>query len=116
MVEPISAAIGAGVGLLKGIGQGIEARRREKLNAEQSALDTAYAFAQPAKGQRVAEMQDEGILGPTLQGALSGYSQGQQFAKAGEKKDYYSGLRDKLKAGTANPQELELLKSGLGGF
>ena len=104
-MEPLSTAIGAGVGLLRGIGQGIEARRRERMNAGGQALDTAFGgLGIRASGQRLAEMEDPGLLGPALQGGLSGFSQGQEFAKAERKKNAYADLQQRLQSGKITPE------------
>jgi hypothetical protein len=83
MVDPVTAAlIGAGTGLAKGIGGGIEAARRDRINAEQGALDTAFGPFVGRRGNQVTPMEAPSILGSLATGALGGFQQGLEFEKA----------------------------------
>lgn len=79
----IAGAASAGVGALQGKAQSDEAARREKLNADLGALDTAYSPFVSAKSTKVAQTDPGmGMLGGGLGGALSGVQTGMNISNA----------------------------------
>lgn len=79
----IAGAASAGVGALQGKAQSDEAARREKLNAELGALDTAYSPFVSNKSTKVAQTDPGmGMLGGGLGGALSGVQTGMNISNA----------------------------------
>jgi len=79
----IAGAVSAGVGALQGKAQSDEASRREKLNAELGALDTAYSPFVSAKSVKVAQTDPGmGMLGGGLTGGLSGVQTGMNISNA----------------------------------
>lgn len=77
------AGASAGHGLASGMSQEAEAKRREKLNMELGALDTAYSPFVSNKSTKVAQT-DPGMggIGAALAGGLSGYQTGMNLTNA----------------------------------
>jgi len=109
MVDPITIGLIAGgasalLGGIKGAQQKKEAARRERLNAELSALDTAYAPLVKGTTQKLQEIDaGPGVLGGALGGGISGFQGGATLAGSINKMNAYGSLADQLKAKNVNP-------------
>lgn len=106
----VGAGVQGGIGLIAAKQQRDEAKRRENLNAQLGALDTAYSTFLKAPSQKVANIDPgPGALGGALSGAVAGFAQGQNFNEAMAKGNYYDQLAKKLAesksmmAGQPNP-------------